>query len=68
MKNKLECLSSLAMSNIFELGKHIPNQDKSAARLCRQVAAWVPDMICNFYFVKSHQIANNLATTEAREK
>ncbi len=33
-----------------------------------QVAAWVPDMFCNFYLVKSHKIANNSATTEAREK
>jgi hypothetical protein len=32
------------------------------------VAAWVPDMFCNFYLVKSHKIANNSATTEAREK
>jgi hypothetical protein len=32
------------------------------------VAAWVPDMFCNIYLVKSHKIANNLATTEAREK
>jgi hypothetical protein len=68
MKNKLECSSSLAMSIIFELDKHLPNQDESATRLCRQVAAWVPDMVCNFYFVKSHKIANNSATTEAREK
>jgi hypothetical protein len=33
----------------------------SAARL-------VPDMFCNFYLVKNHKIANNSATTEAREK
>jgi hypothetical protein len=32
------------------------------------VAAWFPDMICNFYFVKNHKIANNSAATEAREK
>jgi hypothetical protein len=31
-------------------------------------AAWVPDMFCNFYLVKSHKIANNLADTKAREK
>jgi hypothetical protein len=30
------------------------------------VAAWVPVMFCNFYLVKSHKIANNSATTEAR--
>jgi hypothetical protein len=45
-----------------------PNQDKSAARLCYQVAARVPDRFCNFWFVKSHKIANNSAITEAREK
>jgi hypothetical protein len=31
------------------------------------VAVLVPDMFCNFYFVKNHKIANNLATTEAGE-
>ncbi len=40
----------------------------SAASFCRQVAALVPDMFCNFYFVKNHNIANNYATTEAGEK
>ncbi len=44
------------------------NQDKSAAELYCQVAAWVPDMFCNFYLVKRHNIANNSATTEARGK
>jgi hypothetical protein len=32
------------------------------------VAAWVPDMFCNFYLVKSYKISNNSATTEARER
>jgi hypothetical protein len=32
------------------------------------VAAWVPDMFCNFYLVKNHKIDNNLTTTEGREK
>jgi len=32
------------------------------------VAALVPDMFCNFYLAKNHKIANNSATTEAREK
>jgi hypothetical protein len=41
---------------------------KSAARFCCQVASWVLDMFCNFYLVKNHKIANNSATTEAREK
>jgi hypothetical protein len=30
--------------------------------------AMVPDMFCNFYLVKIHEMANNSATTEAREK
>jgi hypothetical protein len=29
---------------------------------------WFPDMFCNFYLVKSHKIANNSPTTEARER
>ncbi len=32
------------------------------------MVAWIPDMFCNIYLVKSHKIANNSATTEAREK
>ena len=40
----------------------------SAAWFCHQVAAWVPDMFCNFYLVKSHKIANISATTEGTEK
>jgi hypothetical protein len=32
------------------------------------VAAWVPDMFCNFYLAKSYKIANNSATTEASKK
>ncbi len=39
-----------------------PNQDKSTAR------AWVPDMFCNLYLVKSHKIAYSSATTEVRVK
>jgi hypothetical protein len=40
----------------------------SAASFCHQAAALVPDMFCNFYLVKHHKIANNSATTDAREK
>ncbi len=32
------------------------------------MAAWVPEMFRNFYLVKSHKIADNSATAEAREK
>jgi hypothetical protein len=41
---------------------------KSAASLYRQMAALVPDMFPNYYLVKNHKIANNSATTEAKEK
>jgi len=41
---------------------------ESAARFCRQVAAWVPDVFCNFYLVKNYEIAQNSTTTKAREK
>jgi hypothetical protein len=44
------------------------NVGKSAANFCHQVALLVSDMLCNFYLVKNHKIANNSATTEAREK
>jgi hypothetical protein len=46
---------------------HLFSLDKSSARFCHQVAAWVADMFWNFYLVKSLKIANNLATAEARE-
>jgi hypothetical protein len=44
------------------------NEGKSAANFCHQVATLVSDMFCNFYLAKYHKIANNSATTEAREK
>jgi hypothetical protein len=44
------------------------NQPKLAARFCSQVAAWVPDMFCNFYLVKHHKIANNSTAPKAKEK
>jgi hypothetical protein len=43
-------------------------EEISAASFCCLVAALVPDLRCNFYLVKYHKIANNSATTEAREK
>ena len=42
------------------------NRDKYPVRFCRQVATWVPDMFSSFIYL-SYKIANNLATTEARE-
>jgi hypothetical protein len=45
------------------------NEGKSPASYCHQVAAWVPDIFCSFYFMKNHKIANkNSTTTNAREK
>jgi len=41
--------------------------DKSIAIFYHQLATWVPDMACNFYFLKNYKIANNSTTTEARE-
>jgi hypothetical protein len=52
----------------LQKGVYIKNEGESAASFCRQVAAWVPDMFCNFYLVKNLKIANNSATTVAREK
>jgi hypothetical protein len=46
----------------------LSSQDKSAARFCWQVVAWVPDMFFNFYLAKSHKYANNFETIEAEEK
>ncbi len=47
---------------------YINNEGKSAVSFCRQVAALVPDMFYNFYFVKNHKNFNNSATTEASKK
>jgi len=43
------------------------NLDKSAARFCYRVAAWVQICFETFIF-QSHKITNNLVTTEARRK
>ncbi len=49
-------------------GRALDNEGKSAASFCRQVAAWFPDMFCNFYLVKNHKITKNSTTTKAGEK
>ncbi len=59
MANKLECLFLARLYN---------NEGKSAASFCCQLGAWLPDMFCNFYFVKNYKIAKTSATTKAREK
>jgi hypothetical protein len=43
------------------------NEGESAASFCGQVAAWFPDMFCNFYLTKNHKIAKNSTTTKAGE-
>ncbi len=45
------------------------NWGKLATSVCRQMAAWVPDIFVtfNFYSVKNHKIDYNSTTTEARE-
>jgi hypothetical protein len=50
------------------LFKSDTNWDKSAANICLWVAAWVPDMFCNFHEGKNHESSNNSRTTGAREK
>ncbi len=45
-----------------------PNEGKSAASFCCQVAVWFPEMFCNFYLVKNQAIAKTSTTTKAREK
>ncbi len=47
---------------------HHDAEGKSAAIFCHQVAALVPDMFCNFYSVKNHEMAKNSTTTKAGEK
>jgi hypothetical protein len=44
-----------------------PNGGKSAASVCRQMAAWFPDMFWNFYLVKNRKIAKTSTTSKARE-
>jgi hypothetical protein len=46
----------------------INNYNKSAAFFCHQVAAWIADMFCNFYFAKNYKLAKYSTTTEAGEK
>jgi hypothetical protein len=50
------------------MSRSVPNQDKSAASFCHQVAAWVPDLFCNFNLKNNHKITICLAGTKAREK
>jgi len=48
--------------------KLLSDEGKSVASFCRQVAALVPDMFCNFSLVNNHKFANKSARTESREK
>jgi hypothetical protein len=51
-----------------DLVNRLNNEGKSAARFCHQLAALFPDMFCNFYLVKNHNIAKNSTTIKTREK
>ncbi len=44
------------------------NLDETAASVCHQVAAWVPNMFCDLYLVKNNKIANNSTNTKVWEK
>ncbi len=57
----------MTKQNLYWILEFKPNQDKSAAKFCRQLAARVQVMFWNFYLLKSHKIANNASTTESRK-
>jgi len=59
-----DVIASVKCNSLFIVPQ--ANNYKSAARFCHQVAAWVPDMFCNFYLGKNHKIANNSTTTKTR--
>jgi hypothetical protein len=44
------------------------NEGKSAASFRPHLAAWFPDMFCNFYLVKNHKIDKNSTTAKASDK
>ncbi len=77
----LNCVRFLNGSPFFDAGSNISYQSHNLdLRIVHgmrgnqlpvsagQVAALVLNTFCNFYSVKNHKIANNSATTEAREK
>jgi hypothetical protein len=55
-------LKSTSLARLLPLN----NEEKSPASFCHQMAARFPDMFCNFYLVKNHEIAKNSTTTKAR--
>jgi hypothetical protein len=61
-------VTTLALHSVEKVLPFSTNKEKSAADFCLQVAAFVPDMFCNFYLIKSHKIVSNPTTTEAIEK
>jgi hypothetical protein len=44
------------------------NKGESAASFCCQMAAWHPDMFCNFYLVKMHKIVKNQTALKLEKK
>jgi hypothetical protein len=61
-------IKPLTLVNVLPLRYQWGGGGESAASFCHQLAALFPDLFCNFYLVKNHKIANNSATTKAREK
>jgi hypothetical protein len=62
---------SVVVLNVGMLSVVVRHSADGKNQLPDSVARWLHgflDMLCNFYLVKNHKIANNLATTEAREK
>ncbi len=49
-------------------GRALDNEGKSAASFCHQVAAWFPDMFCNFYLVKNHKITKTQQPLKLEKK
>jgi hypothetical protein len=47
------------MEDNMKIHKNGEEWGESGASFCRQVAAWFPNMVCNFYLVKNHKIAKN---------
>jgi hypothetical protein len=44
------------------------NEGKSPASFCHQVAAWFPEMFCNFHLVKNHRTAKTQQPLKVAKK
>jgi hypothetical protein len=54
--------------NYCQIGNHSDFKRKFSIHWKYQVAAWVPDMLSNFYLVKNNKTAHNSATTENKHR